>query len=203
MEFHSDKSSLRKIFKTKRSALLDEEVIKKSQAINSNFINNLLPKISHKNKELIFSIYFPCDNEVAVGNIVEHFRKNKILFSYPKIIAKNQPLKFFLTQEKPQFIASRLYPKIMELDSKTEILPNILILPLLAFDKENHRIGSGGGFFDRTIAFFKDQKLEITTIALAYDFQGPVACFTHEKTDQKLDFIVSEKHIFSLESIDS
>ena len=69
------------------------------------------------------------------------------------------------------------------------IYPNILLVPLVAFDKSFNRIGYGGGFYDRYIKKIKKNK-KITTIGLAYSFQKvrevPINNF-----DIKLDFVVT------------
>ena len=50
------------------------------------------------------------------------------------------------------------------------MVPNILLVPLVAFDKNYNRIGYGGGFYDRYIKKIKKIK-KIVTIGLAYSFQ--------------------------------
>lgn len=197
MNIETEKSKLRKIFKQKRSSLSREEVAKKSQQINQNFIENLLPKIYQKNSDKIFSLYLPSGNEVATDLLSEHFKKNKIKFSYPKIFKENHPLEFILADKNQQFAPSKFFPKIFEPISGEKILPDFLILPLLAFDTDLSRLGMGGGFFDRTIQNLKTRKSEIIAIALAYDVQRLHKNLPIEKTDQRLDFIVTEKNIFS------
>jgi len=191
------KSELRKIFKEKRRALKAEEVTKKSAEICQNFITNLLPKIYQNNSEKIFSLYLEAANEVSTEVIKENFLENKILFSYPKIIQKNHPLEFILAEENLRFATNQFYPKISEPINGKKILPDFLILPLLAFDDNLSRLGMGGGFFDRTIKFLKNHNSEIITIGLAYEFQRSEKTLPIDNTDQKLDFIVTEKSIFS------
>lgn len=197
MDVEIEKSKLRKIFREKRSAISPAELSEKSQQINQNFINNLLPKIYHNHCGKIFSIYLPCGNEVSTTLISEHFKKNQIKFSYPKIIEKNQPLEFVLTDENQLFAPSNFFSKITEPLSGKKILPDFIILPLLAFDLDFSRLGMGGGFFDRTIEHLKKQKSEIVVIGLAFDFQRSRDTIPTTKTDQKLDFVVTEKTIFS------
>ncbi len=197
MGIETEKSKLREVFKQKRSSLSREEVAKKSQQINQNFIENLLPKIYQKNSDKIFSLYLPSGNEVTTNLIAEHFKKNKIKFSYPKIFKKNHPLEFILADENQQFAPNKFFPKILEPISGEKILPDFLILPLLTFDADLSRLGMGGGFFDRTIQNLKTRKSEIIAIALAYDVQRLCRNLPIEKTDQRLDFIVTEKNIFS------
>lgn len=73
---------------------------------------------------------------------------------------------------------------------------DVLFLPLVAFDKQGNRIGMGGGFYDRSLAYlstrrsFKKPRL----IGLAHDFQE-CANISHEKWDIPLEAIVTEKRI--------
>jgi len=193
------KSQLRESFKLLRSQLSQDDVIKRSIAINKNFIENLLPKIYQKNYKKIFSLYVASGNEVKTDLIAEHFKKNEISFSYPKIIKKDHHLDFILNDEKlvnQGFVASCIYPKIYELNDGKKVFPDILIIPLLAFDSNLARLGMGGGFYDRTIEFLKI-KHNIITIGLAYNFQLCDSLLATSKHDQSLDFIASEDYIIS------
>ena len=68
-------------------------------------------------------------------------------------------------------------------------LPNILLVPLVAFDNNYNRIGYGGGFYDRYIKKLKKKK-KIVTIGLAYSFQK-VKKIPVTKYDIQLDFILT------------
>jgi 5-formyltetrahydrofolate cyclo-ligase len=191
------KEELRKIFKKKRSSLSQSEVTEKSRLINQNFIEKLLPKIYKKNSGKIFSIYLASSNEVTCDFIAGHFKQNKIRFAYPKITELNQPLEFLENEDDEEFLPNKFYEKILEPAYGKKILPDFLILPLLAFDKNLSRLGMGGGFFDRTILYLKSQKPELVTIGLAYELQRAGSPLPLEENDQKLDFIVTEKSVFS------
>jgi 5-formyltetrahydrofolate cyclo-ligase len=156
-----------------------------------------LPKIYQKNSNQIFSLYFPLANEVKTSLTAEYFEKHCIKFSYPKIIQKNRHLDFILHQENQPFVPNYFYPKIIEPKTGEKIFPDFLILPLVAFDQGLSRLGMGGGFFDRSIEYLKNHKSKIVTVGLAYDFQRSKQTLPIEKTDQRLDFIVTEKFIFT------
>jgi len=191
------KQNLRKIFKEKRSALSQQEIADKSKQVNQNFIDNLLEKIYPKNSQKIFSLYFSSYGEVSTDLIAQHFYQNQIRFSYPKIVQKNHHLDFVLAKQNQALEPNIFFPKILEPQNGVKVLPNLVILPLLAFDANLSRLGMGGGFFDRTIEFLKKQNSEIITIALAYDFQRLETLLPIDNTDQKLDFIATETKIFS------
>ena len=69
--------------------------------------------------------------------------------------------------------------------------PKILLIPLIAFDKNLNRVGYGGGFYDRYISRIRKDK-RILKIGIAYSFQKVKKIITN-KYDIKLDYIITEK----------
>lgn len=189
-----NKQELRKIFKERRRNLTSQQVEILSQKISQNFILNLLPKLPI-NSNSIFSLYLDSYKEVKTSSIAEHFFNNNIAFSYPKITELNSPLAFILSEKNQNFTKSNFFSKILEPKNGKNVIPDVLIVPLLAFDNNFFRLGMGGGFFDRSIESLHQHK-RIITIGLAYDFQASEAFLPIEKTDQKLDFIVTQNNIF-------
>lgn len=190
------KSQLRNHFKAIRSGISQDEIKNQSIKINKNFIENLLPKLLEKKPDAKFSLYIASANEVSTDAIAQHFTNNKIIFSYPLITQKNSPLQFIQYQQNQAFMANKIFLKILEPQNGVKIIPDIIIMPLLAFDKKMNRLGMGGGFFDRTLSDFATQNRQIIKIGLGYDFQLCDDTIPTEKTDQSLDFIVSTHHIF-------
>lgn len=71
-----------------------------------------------------------------------------------------------------------------------ELVPQILIVPLAAFDAAGYRLGYGGGFYDRTLELLRKDG-PVTAIGFAYDVQE-CASVPRDPTDQRLDLIVTE-----------
>ena len=70
--------------------------------------------------------------------------------------------------------------------------PNIILVPLLAFDNRKHRIGYGKGFYDKFLSkYFKINK-KILTIGIAFSFQKHHNLPINSK-DIKLDYVLTEK----------
>jgi 5-formyltetrahydrofolate cyclo-ligase len=67
--------------------------------------------------------------------------------------------------------------------------PDVLLVPLLAFDARGNRLGYGGGFYDRTIARLRALK-PVVTIGLAFDEQR-VDAVPHAGYDQRLDWVLT------------
>ncbi len=197
LDISAQKNELRKFFKNKRSKL-DPKIAKKlSSEIAQNFITNLLPKINFQQKQDSFSLYIAANNEVSTSEIAQHFYDEKIKFSYPKITKKHHPLSFIEAEIGQKFLENKFYKNIQEPEFGKEIFPNFVILPLVAFDSNLSRLGMGGGFFDRSLEFLKSKNSKIITIGLAYDFQRFEANLPNDKNDQRLDFIVTEKLLFT------
>lgn len=69
------------------------------------------------------------------------------------------------------------------------IVPDVMLVPLLAFDARGYRIGYGGGFYDRSIAEIRAVK-PVITIGLAYD-ELEVDAVPHDAYDQRLDWVLT------------
>ena len=69
----------------------------------------------------------------------------------------------------------------------------MIIVPGLAFDKQNYRLGYGGGYYDRYIEKIEKVK-KVVKIGLAFSFQK-ITSIPINQYDKRLDFIVTEKEI--------
>ena len=78
------------------------------------------------------------------------------------------------------------------------ITPEILIVPLVAFDAAGHRLGYGGGFYDRTLEQLRGTGAALA-IGFAYDAQETDA-LPQEPTDAPLDMMVTETRVIDLRS---
>ena len=155
--------------------------------INFNHILKLLKK-RKINIELIGG-YYPYNHEIDSIGILKKFEKKKYSISLPKI-KKNNRMNFYHWSLKDPLIVNEY--GIPEPTKKKIVYPNILLVPLVAFDKNLNRIGYGGGFYDRYIKRISKIK-KIFTIGLAYSFQQ-VKRIPINKYDIKLDYIITEKN---------
>lgn len=69
------------------------------------------------------------------------------------------------------------------------IEPDVVLVPLLAFDRAGYRLGYGGGFYDRTLAGLRAKKA-IVAVGLGYDEQK-VDAVPHDSYDQRLDWVLT------------
>ena len=175
------KSLIRKKLLKKR-----EENYLKNNQINIRPIIKILKKRKFKNK--ILGGYYPYNYEIDIMPLVEKFEKLNYSITLPKI-GVNSEMNFFQWSTKDPLSINKF--GIPEPISNKTKFPDILLVPLLAFDKNFNRIGYGGGFYDRYINRLKKIK-KIITIGVAYSFQK-IKKIPVEKYDIKLDFVVTEK----------
>ena len=77
-----------------------------------------------------------------------------------------------------------------------EVEPDILLVPLLAFDRLGHRIGYGAGYYDRTIAHLRSRK-PVTAVGLAFAAQE-VPTVPVTPRDAPLDLVLTEREVIDL-----
>ncbi len=162
---------------------------KKYFEVNKLFFNPIIKLIKSKfrNKKIKIGLYFPSFFELNVLKILElKYISDQKLFL--PIIEENNTMNFF-PWKKNEILFVNKYG-ILE-PRKTSIgKPNIILVPLLVFDKSKSRLGYGKGFYDRYLKKIKNT----LTVGVAFSFQKyhklPI-----NKKDIKLDYILTEKGI--------
>lgn len=109
----------------------------------------------------------------------------------PVIKAPGQPLKFRAWQPGATMIEGPFGARVPA--SGDWLVPEVLIVPLVAFDRRGGRLGYGGGFYDRTLAQLRAAR---PTRALGFAYAAQEAdALPLEVTDQPLDAIVTEREL--------
>jgi 5-formyltetrahydrofolate cyclo-ligase len=177
------KSKLRKkIFKIRKIAN------KKNIKIDFNKIIDLLRK--EKITKRYIGGYYPINFEVDDLDILKKFERLKFNISLP-VIKKNFNMNFYKWSfNEPLKINKYGIPQPY---SKILVYPDILLIPLVAFDDDRNRLGYGGGYYDRLIEKLTKKK-KILKIGLALSAQR-INKVPINKYDQKLDYIVTNKYI--------
>jgi 5-formyltetrahydrofolate cyclo-ligase len=106
----------------------------------------------------------------------------------PVVIGKGQPLRFRKWSAGAPMVPGAFGALIPQ--DGDWLVPQVLIVPLLAFDARGHRLGYGGGYYDRTLQALRAQA-SVTAIGFAYGAQQ-IEAVPVDLTDQPLDLIVTE-----------
>jgi 5-formyltetrahydrofolate cyclo-ligase len=166
---------------------------KKYFEINDNYFKPfflLLKKL--KIKPINLSLYYPSNYEINTLRLLKIIKKKDIISLLPAIVSKNNiqfyQWKYLDTLKINKF--GMLEPNMC----KNPIIPNVLLVPLLAFDNMNYRLGYGKGYYDRFLSKYLKINKNILTIGVAFSFQKYDKLPTTQ-LDIKLDYILTEKGI--------
>lgn len=135
--------------------------------------------------------YWPIQAEVDDMPIMKELMAKGHVAALPCTGRDGTPLVFRVWDPKLPMLPGRY--DIPEPDGP-EILPDVVIIPMAAFDEERHRLGYGGGFYDRTLAALKAKK-KVLTVGLAYQSQLHPG-LPAEENDVKLDVIITDKKVY-------
>ena len=178
-----NKSEIRKkILKLRKNSNLN------NFTINFKIILNILKKEKIKGK--VIGGYYPYNYELNGLQILEKFENQNYKVSLPKIKSDFKMNFFDWSINNPLMVNNFGIPEPISNKIK---YPDVLLIPLVAFDKNLNRLGYGGGFYDRYIYKMKKIK-KVLTIGLAYSFQK-VKKIPINKHDIKLNYILTEKEL--------
>jgi 5-formyltetrahydrofolate cyclo-ligase len=154
-------------------------------------INKILKIIKKsKIKKKIIGSYYPVNFEIDTLKLMKIFFNKGFVISLP-VIKKNYSMDFYVWNlDEPLYLNKYGIP---EPKKEKKITPNILLVPLVAFDKKLNRLGYGGGYYDRLLK--KMENVNIIKIGVALSCQK-VNKIPTNKFDKKLDYIVTERNLY-------
>jgi 5-formyltetrahydrofolate cyclo-ligase len=185
-----DKSYLRRNFLKLR---------KKKYFSDKNFNFNLIFNLIKKNfgkKRIAIAGYYPSNYEVNILNFLHKAGKKNFKISLP-VIKSSEKMNFKSWDlQEPLYVSKFgiLEPK----NSNKDILPDLVLVPLVAYDRNLNRIGYGKGYYDRILKKINKIKKKTFFLGIAYTFQKH-ASIPINKHDFKLDYIFTEAGIISPE----
>ena len=160
----------------------------KNIRINADKLISLL-RINRSNLKNVGG-YYPSNYEIDDLEILKLLEKKNFKVSLP-IVKQNNQMNFYRWSNDDPLKINKF--GIPEPVSSKIFFPDILLVPLVAYDSNLNRLGYGGGFYDRYIEKIEKIK-KIIKIGLAFSFQKTDS-IPIDKYDKKLDFIITEKEI--------
>ena len=181
----SSKKEIRAEVKRHRREATAEQIRENSNVICQQFL--ALPE--YQDAKVVFA-YMDCKNEVETKKVIEQCWKDGKTVAVPKVfgeIMKYYVITSYDDLEEGYFgIPEPKYESLQEIVCED----GLMILPGVAFDVCRHRVGYGGGFYDRYLEAHPDMK----KIAFAFEFQM-FERVPFEKFDRQPEKIITEKRI--------
>jgi 5-formyltetrahydrofolate cyclo-ligase len=144
--------------------------------------------IGHLRGVSVISGYLPIRSEIDPQPLMFALHGLGFRLCVPVITARREPLRF--REWAPGTKLERGAFGVSVPASGAWLEPEVMIVPCLAFDDHGHRLGYGGGFYDRSIAALR-QHAEVRVAGLAYAAQR-VAELPREPTDARMDVVITE-----------
>ena len=156
-----DKKQLRAQIRALKRAMTEEEICQRSQALGKLFRESDV----YKNARTIYG-YLPYNQEVRTVAMLEQAILDGKRVAVPKVYGDEMRF-IYLTDMTRVETGYAGIPEPVEDGPVAEDDTALVLMPGLAFDPQGHRIGYGGGFYDKFLA----QEGKHPTLALCYDFQ--------------------------------
>tara|TARA_X000000950_G_scaffold108766_1_gene137131 strand:- start:104 stop:655 length:552 start_codon:yes stop_codon:yes gene_type:complete len=149
-------------------------------------------KSNFKKDDLKLALYYPTNFETNVLKLLENkymINKNILL----PVIEKENVMNFFPWKKNHVLLVNKF--GILEPIRTKFKIPNIILVPILAFDRNKYRLGYGKGFYDRYLNKYLKKFNNILTVGVAFSFQKHHKLPVNNK-DVKLDYILTEKGMY-------
>jgi 5-formyltetrahydrofolate cyclo-ligase len=148
-------------------------------------------------KGAIVSGFSPMKSEINPIPLMRKLFDSGAQLALPVIVGRGQPLIMRAWKFGDPFKAGQwgIREPVAE---AAEVYPDILIVPLAAFDRRGHRIGFGAGYYDMTIAALRARK-KVTAVGIAFAVQEIERVPATER-DARLDFMLTEREVIDFRS---
>lgn len=147
--------------------------------------------------------YCAHDGEIDPRVVVEHIWETDKICYFPVVPrSSREPLWFAAADPSTPLAANRfgiLEPVVEDNAFVRAQKLDLILLPLVGFDRNGNRIGMGGGYYDRSLSFLRDQKhmQKPRLIGLAHDFQR-VDGIEATPRDIPLQAVITDKHVYTI-----
>lgn len=141
----------------------------------------------------VVSLYWPIKDEADPLRLGDVLARSGLVTALPVTIARGQPLQFRAWRPGDPHVAGQWGIGQPSPDAAT-VEPDVLFVPLAAFDRRGARLGYGAGYYDATLAALRRRKRP-RAIGVAFACQE-VLFLPTEPHDQPLDLVVTERDLF-------
>ncbi len=140
----------------------------------------------------VVAAYWPIGNEIDVRFLIDDLIKADVTVALPITRKDSREMSFSLWDGKGDLIKGAFGAFVPPKEQLVE--PDIVLVPMLAFDRKGNRLGRGGGHYDATLAALR-KKRNILAVGVAYAAQAVLFNLPMEEHDQKMDMILTPQGV--------
>jgi 5-formyltetrahydrofolate cyclo-ligase len=191
MTASASKADLRTAALAKRDALSDEQRAVAAEALARRGVPfEIAPG-------MVVSGYSPIRSEIDPVPLMRKLAEQGAKLALPAVMARGKSLAFRAWSPSDRLMLGPL--GILEPSpAAAELIPDIMLVPLAAFDPQGHRIGYGAGHYDFTLEHLRKVKA-ITAVGAAFAVQQ-IKAVPAQPHDVALDYVLTEKKVFDFRS---
>lgn len=155
-------------------------------------LKNFFDKIEFT-QDTVIAAYWPMGRELDTHALMDECNERGLIVVLPIIEKDSRILKFarWSGQEDVEIGPYKIVQPVI--NENTEFYcPDVVIVPLLAFDRKGYRLGYGGGYYDSTLEALRNEK-EVTAVGWGYAKQACLFNLPVEEHDIGMDWIVTEQ----------
>ncbi|MBR1251170.1 5-formyltetrahydrofolate cyclo-ligase [Bradyrhizobium sp. AUGA SZCCT0169] len=191
MTASASKADLRAAALAKRDALSDEQRAAAAQALAKRGLPFEITA------GMVVSGYSPIRNEIDPAPLMRKLAEAGAKLALPAVMARGKSLAFRAWSGNDRLMLGPLgIPEPSP--AAAELIPDIMLIPLAAFDAEGHRIGYGAGHYDFTLEHLRKAKA-VTAVGTAFAVQQ-IKAVPAQPHDVALDYVLTEKKVFDFRS---
>lgn len=179
-----EKRALRGRLKNWRAGLSTTQMASAATALADHALGFLPPL----QPDAVVSGFAPLADELRIWPLLRRLSGDGVRLALPVVQGKGLPL-VFRTWTPGDAMDSGVWGIAEPKADKPAVDPDVLLMPLLAFDRQGWRLGYGGGFYDRTLQGLRARK-KVIAVGLGYDEQE-VDAVPRLDYDQRLDWVLT------------
>lgn len=140
--------------------------------------------------------YWPIGTEADLRPLLHTLHEAGAVCALPVVEERDRPLVFRIWEPEVAMVKGP-FGLLQPGPEAMAVIPTLLLVPLLAFDRTGHRLGYGAGFYDRTIQALRQTGQVLTSVGVAFAAQE-MERVPHGEHDEKLDWILTESYVLDV-----
>lgn len=142
--------------------------------------------------QMIVALYMPIRHELDPIPLMDWVRSNGGVAALPVMRTETKTLDFVAYDGHPTLTPG---PYGITQPTGASVIPDIIVVPMLAFDHRGGRLGYGGGYYDRTLAKLRGNGHKLWAVGYAYAEQMSAVPLPMDATDIRMDFVVTPQQV--------